>query len=847
MLRQLADGQPVTALGRLAQAAQRAAGREVRGEAAAFGILLEDLEQGVGGDLRRREALVLLRLGGDALLLLLGFLREVVQRRALGRLLEAGEDLSDVARLGGAQLRLQLLVQRLVQCAAHPVEPCQRAVVAPSEPAQVPAAQRLGGARQAVGAEPVTGGALHRQVVRAGLLGLRQLRRQLRLRRVLEQLVDAGVVLAQLGELPDRGGLALLRRQRRRQRRALGGRHDLLQLPAPLLDLLAELGEVGRPALAGGDGAHLLQDLPQLLRAVGLLLPALALEAREDGVHPRQLAAHLAGGRVRERAVGGGGEVRHRLLEAAGHRVPAVGALQERAQLVLLRLAALDRARLDDDGTERVVEARHLVFDGRLGLRAGRPHRQLVGRRLGRGAAEDLRRGVLEHVLDGRLQLLAEEAELSGDGRRRLRGGLLRRVEGIARLHRPEPPAAGDEPQRQLPAQRRAGRRGEDLHRGHHVEPHRAAELDAGASLQLRRLAEVIGAEIDACRLPSAADAVHAGRVAGHLLDALERDLRRPCLRCHGLVERGLLSLAQRLLRQKRGVGLGPRDLPWRRLRFLLGQLLLQLLGQRDLLHNQWSDRLDLRFLRVGRGGGGPLLLDRQADEHRPLLRQRGQIRYRRRAGLVLLRRRLLVRFLLLGDLAVALRLDVLLPQALVPLEGAVALAGELEDLAVLLRSEPLALLRLRKERGGLIDAALAGLEEVDQRVAVLARELRELQPQRLPVADAAFQVVLEVELLRPHLYVREPFLDALDVGLGRAGGEQAGACSPDRAEERVGGVMPLLQFAGEAVGLLLFLQALLELGGLDRRLHHRAMKLLDLVPAGCARQILSPSGRWPK
>src|SRR5258705_223364 len=70
--------------------------------------------------------------------------------------------------------------------------------------------------------------------------------------------------------------------------------------------------------------------------------------------------------------------------------------------------------------------------------------------------------------------------------------------------------------------------------------------------LDLQRLAQVVGAEVDARRRAAAADAVQPGGEPGHLLDALDGDLRRTRRRfvlCFRALELSLLRLAERLLR----------------------------------------------------------------------------------------------------------------------------------------------------------------------------------------------------------------------------------------------------------------------------------------------------------
>src|SRR5262249_51114457 len=120
----------------------------------------------------------------------------------------------------------------------------------------------------------------------------------------------------------------------------------------------------------------------------------------------------------------------------------------------------------------------------------------------------------------------------------------------------------------------------------------------------------------------------------------------------------------------------------------------------------------------------------REPDEDRPLPGRLGLQRrevWNRRLLLLVLGRRRLELLLPLRGLVIALGLDVLRPQPLVLLPGAVALLLQISDFLVLFRRHPAGFAGLREEVGDPIDLGLATLEEPHQTVALRTRKLGKL------------------------------------------------------------------------------------------------------------------------
>ena len=309
MLRRLADGQAVAALHRLAERPERTSRREMRGEDTSLGVLASCVQQRRTRDPRRRRPLAY-RARRELLLPELGPADHLAQGCPLRRRLQTREDrfprLLTLAR--GPHLLLQRIRQRST-CSGEG-----------SWPGGAPATETGQGHRgKACGLRYPRG--RDRVKTRPGLP--RQLRRELRLRRLAEQPIQPGIAPAQRAER-----VARVEHGRRPEtglpRLAPGILREPPELPLALLHQLAKRRDVRRRAGPARDGAHAVQQRADLAGAVTKLVAAFSAEAREDRIHPREVRAQLSGGRVGQRAVLGRREARERLLHPRGYRIRAV-------------------------------------------------------------------------------------------------------------------------------------------------------------------------------------------------------------------------------------------------------------------------------------------------------------------------------------------------------------------------------------------------------------------------------------------------------------------------------------------------------------------------------------------
>src|SRR5882724_4744026 len=191
-----------------------------------------------------------------------------------------------------------------------------------------------------------------------------------------------------------------------------------------------------------------------------------------------------------------------------------------------------------------------------------------------------------------------------------------------------------------------------------------------------------------------------------------------------------------------------------------------------------------------------------------------------------------------LRRLPVALRSQPSLPQPLVPGAGAVALLAQPRPLAEVLPEQAFLAQRIRQHRRGPVDGGLPLLQQADQNVALLSREMRELEADAVPALDALVQIDRQVELLALLLQEGKTTPDAVDLVLRGPLLLQGAAGARQGLVERPGRFVPMAQERPKAVGRLRLAQTPLEPGGLGRRLDHQAVEMLHLEPARRARHV---------
>ena len=159
----------------------------------------------------------------------------------------------------------------------------------------------------------------------------------------------------------------------------------------------------------------------------------------------------------------------------------------------------------------------------------------------------------------------------------------------------------------------------------------------------------------------------------------------------------------------------------------------------------------------------------------------------------------------------------------------------------MLLPQETLVPLGLRQHRRRLVDGRSVMPQEKDEGVAMAARELREVVAERVPGLDAVIEIEVEVELPAALLEVSQPFADSIDLLPGRSFALQRRAGPLDGLVQGLGRLGPMPQGRPEAVRIARFVEPLIELRGLDRRLDHQAVEMLHLEPARRARHVPLP------
>ena len=317
------DGQPARSLRSLQKVVQRSARRDVGREVAAA-VRVERIRERVRRGMRG-PAPVQPRLGarGDLPPPILRVQSDLVERRAARRALQPADQLVQLSRPG---------MERFLRGLAR-----QRA----SDRAVLPERGEAGQPLQAWKTLRATQGSVCLRVAKPG--------GELAGRGVAQQRLDARVQSPQRLQLPfpenDGGGLgkraALV--QRPRAGRPLRLTRQARQRRPALLEQRAERLQGGRAPPRSRDIAHLGEQAAHFARSLRQLGGGpLSLQARQDPVHSRQLAAQLAGARIRQRAMSCGSEAAERLLEslsdaeaqvaiALDHRVQARGGRAQQA------------------------------------------------------------------------------------------------------------------------------------------------------------------------------------------------------------------------------------------------------------------------------------------------------------------------------------------------------------------------------------------------------------------------------------------------------------------------------------------------------------------------------------
>ena len=311
---ELRDGKPLRPLRRLEQVVQGSARRDVCGEIGAT-LPVECLGQRLRGDLRPLAS-VEPRLGPlrepPPAILHLG--RNPIERRAARRLLQRAKHLVQLANG-----RLWMPRRRAAERAVLP-QGAEDSARRGAEAAQV--GTRDGPAKSGQALRPDARSAPQAEVLR-----------ELARRSVAQQPLDPGVELAQGLQLllaQGRGG-GLGKRaahvQRLRSRCFLRLAGEPRQRGAALFQEGREGMKRGGSPAGRREVSHLREQRADLARSVrqigGCLLP---LEPGKDPVHPRQVTSQLAGARIGQRPVTGGGEARQGFLVPLDHAETVVAA-----------------------------------------------------------------------------------------------------------------------------------------------------------------------------------------------------------------------------------------------------------------------------------------------------------------------------------------------------------------------------------------------------------------------------------------------------------------------------------------------------------------------------------------